>query len=217
VETLMDIEGAVFPNGLESLDGGRYLFADSVLGIIWEVNYWERSFRVYLQHELLTPKSESWEPGANGVRIFDNKLYISNSNRRLFLSVELCDNKPMLDTLKVVREKIVADDFDFDEAGNAYITTHPMNVVMRLSPNDTISVIATGEQGVNGNTACRFGRRPGDENSLYVVTDGGIFNPTSGGVKEARVIRLEIDTKGIPGGPKMVASCAEKKWLHQEH
>ena len=217
VKTLMDIEGAVFPNGLERLYNGRYLFADSVRGIVWEVNYWKKSFGVFLQHDLLTPIPGNWEPGANGVRIFHDKLYISNSNRRLLLSVQLYDSKAIADTLEIVKEEIFADDFDFDEAGNMYITTHPMDVVQRFTPNGTISIIAGPDQGVRGNTGCRFGRRPGDEKSLYVVADGGIFNPTSGGLQPAPVVRLEIDTKGASGGEKVVASCVEKKWLHEEH
>ena len=133
------------------------------------------------------------------------------------MSVQLCDNKPILDTLKIVKEEIFADDFDFDDAGNAYITTHPFNVITRLTPNGTMSVIAEAEQDVRGNTACRFGRKTGDKKSLYVVGDGGIFNPSSGGLQPATVVRLEIDTTGAPGGPKTGAKCVEQEWLHQEH
>lgn len=216
---LVDIEGAVFPNGLESLDGGRYIFADSIRGIIWEINYWERNFSVYLQDELLTPKPKPdvWQPGANGVRIFENKLFISSTNRRLLLSVELCDGKPIAGTLKIVKEKIFVDDFDFDEAGNLYIATHPLNVVQRMTPNGSISVIAGVEEGIRGNTACRFGRKSGDEKSLYAVVDGGIFNIGSDGLKPASVLRLQVDRRGAPGGSKTIISCAEKKMQHDEH
>ena len=218
LEKLVDIEGALFPNGLESLDGGRYLFADSVLGVIWELNYWNRSFEIFLKHELLTRSPNNWKPGANGLRIFNDKLFISNTNRKLFLSVQLCDNKPIVNTLKIVRKKIFIDDFDFDVDGNAYITTHPMNVVLRLTPKGSISVLAGPEQDVIGSTACRFGRRTGDEKSLYVAIDGGFLSPPSTRDRiPSGVVRLEIDTKGAPGGPKTVSHCAEKKDHHEEH
>jgi hypothetical protein len=44
-----------------------------------------------------------------------------------------------------------------------------------------------------------------------------LVHPYSGGLQPAPVVRLEIDTKGAPGGQKMVASCVESKWLHEEH
>ena len=54
------------------------------------------------------------------------------------------------------------------------------------------------EQGAVGTTACAFGRAPGDENTLYVTTDGGLVAPYEGAVQEAKLLRLEVGEVGWP-------------------
>jgi hypothetical protein len=43
-----------------------------------------------------------------------------------------------------------------------------------------------------------FGRAPGDENALYVTTDGGLVAPYEGAVQEAKLLRLEVGEVGWP-------------------
>ena len=50
-----------------------------------------------------------------------------------------------------------------------------------------------------GTTACAFGRAPGDENALYVTTDGGLVAPYEGAVQEAKLLRFEVGEVGWPG------------------
>jgi hypothetical protein len=44
----------------------------------------------------------------------------------------------------------------------------------------------------------RVGRAPGDENVLYVTTDGGLVAPYEGTVQEAKLLRLEVGEVGWP-------------------
>lgn len=70
--------------------------------------------------------------------------------------------------------------------------------MVRLDAVGTRTIVAGPNQGAVGTTGCAFGRAAGDENALYVTTDGGLVAPYEGAVQEAKLLRLEVGEAGWP-------------------
>ncbi|MBW4695797.1 MAG: DJ-1/PfpI family protein [Lyngbya sp. HA4199-MV5] len=188
---------ALFLNGMTYLTTERYLIADSFKGAIWEVNIAEKTARLWLQHERLARSEAEFPPfpGANGLKMYGNTLYVSNTQRQQLIRIPLnSDFTP--GTPELVLTNVNLDDFAFDTQGNLYAATHVYNSLVKITPDGQITTIAKAEQGMTGNTALAFGRTAADQTAVYITTNGGMSLPSATGVEPAKVVRLEI---GIPG------------------
>ncbi|WP_199315150.1 SMP-30/gluconolactonase/LRE family protein [Aerosakkonema funiforme] len=197
IEILVTITDAIFLNGMTYLTGDRYLIADSYKGAIWEVNIAEKTANIWLQHERLArgnPKHPF--PAVNGLKIYGNALYASNTQRQHLVRIPLLDNyAPVTPELFITNVNI--DDFAFDASGNLYGTTHVYNSVVRISIDGKVTTIAKAEQGMTGSTALAFGRTESDRAAIYVTTNGGMSLPPTTGVGKALVVRLEVGIEGL--------------------
>ena len=185
------------------------IMADSLNSKLYVCDVRTGKTQVWLEDKLLGTESgrPQW-PGVNGVQFFRNALFMTNSDRSLFLraSVDPSTGTCVPHSLETVAENCGGDDFIFDEEGNAYYTTHPRNTVLKLVG---AGLIKTGQElkslrivgGIDigetaGPTAAAFGRTVGDRRSLYVTTDGGLVAPLGDGPGPARVIRVEVGIAG---------------------
>jgi hypothetical protein len=194
---IMEVPAGVFPNGVQRFPGGHYLLADSITATIWDIDYNAGVASAWYSHPLLAPVPGQWAPALNGLKVFEDTLYMTNSSANTLLAMPIANGRSAGEP-RIAARDFGGDDFAIDRTGAIYMTTHPMDVVLRRDPNGRITRVAGPAEGVRGCTACRFGRAPGDETGLYVITDGGLFNPLSGGLKPAQVVRLET---GVPGAP----------------
>jgi putative intracellular protease/amidase/sugar lactone lactonase YvrE len=193
VETLVTLPDAIFLNGMTHLKDDRYLVADSYKGAIWEVDAIAKSAQIWLQDNLLNRSDTSNPfPAINGIKIYNNALFASNTQRQLLIHIPLLENG-MPGTPEVFLTSINLDDFAFDTHGNLYGTTHVYNSVIQISPQKQITTIAKAEQGVAGSTALAFGR----DGRLYVTTNGGMSFPLPSGVEPAKVVWLEVGIEGL--------------------
>jgi sugar lactone lactonase YvrE len=201
VETLMTLPEAVFLNGMTPLTGDRYLIADSFKGAIWEIDVVAKTSELWLQHEQLEPSKENPSPfpAANGIKIYDNTLYVSNTQRQHLIRVPISPNHAA-GIPETFLTNVNLDDLAFDIQGNLYAATHVYNSVVKISPQGQVTTIATVEQGMTGSTALAFGRTESDRTSLYVTTNGGMSFPLPHGVEPGKVVRLEIGIKGLELG-----------------
>jgi hypothetical protein len=87
---------------------------------------------------------------------------------------------------------------EFGESGSLYVTTHPAQTLVRIDPSGNRTTIGGPDQGMVGATACSFGTAPGDEEALYVSTDGGLIVPHKEVVQDAKLVRLELGEAGYP-------------------
>lgn len=197
VETLVSLPDALFLNGIVPLSGNRYLIADSYRGAIWELDAAQGTAEIWLEHPLLTRKTpDSTIPAVNGIKIFQGKLYASNTDRMLMLQIPI-DAAGNPGEPQIMVEQVNIDDFAFDTEGNLYGATHIYNSVVRISPTGEITTLAQAEQGMTGSTAVAFGQTADDYTALYVVTNGGMFLPPPTGVEPAEVVRLEVNQTGL--------------------
>ncbi len=200
VERLMTLPDAIFLNGMTYLGADRYLIADSYKGAIWEIDSAQGTARIWLQHERLARSNAQHPfPAANGLKIFEHVLYVSNTQRQQLIRIPLVgDGRP--GSPEVVLTQVNLDDFALDVQGNLYGTTHVYNSVVRITPDSQLTVIAKAEQGVIGSTALAFGRTSTDNTAVYVTTNGGMSLPPATGVEPARVVRLEVGVAGSTVG-----------------
>jgi hypothetical protein len=193
---LVTMPDAQFLNGLTPRTGNEYLIADSYRGVIWELNLAEQSVRIWLEHPALARSSVEKEfPGVNGLKIYGDALYASNTEQMQLVKIPLqADGQP--GEPEIILHPVNLDDFAFDQDGNLYGTTHIYNSVVKITPDGNITTIAEAEQGVTGSTALAFGQAEGDRTSIYVVTNGGMSFPPATGLEPAKVVRLEVGIAG---------------------
>ncbi|BAC91750.1 DJ-1/PfpI family protein [Gloeobacter violaceus] len=200
VECWIEMQEAVFLNGLTHLVGERYLVADSYKSAIWEVDLAARTAALWLSHERLAHAKDPFHPvpmfpGANGLKIHDDTLYVSSTQQQMLLRVPLgVDYSP--GELEVFMTNLNLDDFAFDIEGNIFGTTHVYSSVVRISPDRRVSVVAEAEQGLTGSTAVAFGRTVEDHRSLYVTTNGGVSFLSADAVQPGRIVRLDVGIAG---------------------
>jgi putative intracellular protease/amidase len=196
IEKLVTLPEAIFLNGMTHLEGSRYLVADSYKGAIWEIDAIAKTALIWSQNNLLARSDiNNPFPAVNGIKIFNNSLFASNTQRQLLIRIPIEENGTPK-TPEVFLTNVNLDDFAFDTHGNLYGTTHVYNSVIRISPEKQITTIAKAEQSMAGSTALAFGRGESDRTNLYVTTNGGMSLPLPTGVEPAKVIQLNV---GIPG------------------
>jgi sugar lactone lactonase YvrE len=200
VTVLVTIQDAIFLNGLTPLKGDRYLIADSYRGAIWELNVTEKTAKIWLQHPHLARSSaESEFPAVNGLKIYENALYASNTEKMQVVRIPLLSDEQAGEP-EIFVQNVNLDDFAFDRDGNLYGTTHVYNSVVKITPNGSITTIAQAEQGMTGSTALAFGQNKSDRNKIYVVTNGGMSYPPPTGIESAKVVCLDVG--GLNPHPK---------------
>jgi putative intracellular protease/amidase/sugar lactone lactonase YvrE len=197
VEQLLTLPEAIFLNGMTHLQDNIYLVADSYKGVIWAVDTVAQTANIWVQDPLLARSdSNNPFPAVNGIKIYQNTLFASNTQRQLLIQIPLVENKTP-GKPEVFLTNINLDDFAFDVEGNLYGTTHVYNSTVKISPNKKITTIAKAEQGMTGNTAVAFGRTSNDKTSMYITTNGGMSLPPATGLEPAKLVRLEVGVAGV--------------------
>jgi truncated hemoglobin YjbI len=191
-----EVPGALFLNGSTPFRGSHILVADSILGHVLEIDPHQSSSRLWLAHTHLTKTSDNpMMPGANGIKVFRDHVYVTSTERALVLRVPVNpDGTP--GRADVLAEQFVADDLALDVDGNLYLTTHANNTLERLSPTGERTVLAGPEDGLHGATAVAFGRTAQDLHTVYVTTTGGIVAPVDGRVREAKLVSVDVGVEG---------------------
>ncbi|MBR8831764.1 MAG: hypothetical protein N5P05_002638 [Chroococcopsis gigantea SAG 12.99] len=197
VELLTQLPLAIFLNGLTRLDGDNYLIADSYHGAIWELNVPRKTVSIWLEHpELARTSPEEVTPGVNGLKIYDNFLYASNTQKKQLVKIPILADG-LAGEPEIFLTGVNIDDFAFDVEGNLYGTTHVFNSVVKITSDRIVTTIAELQQGMAGSTALAFGTSPGDRTSIYVTTNGGMSFPPVTGIESGKVVRLEVGIAGL--------------------
>jgi sugar lactone lactonase YvrE len=196
VESLIQLPDAIFLNGMTHFEGDRYLIADSYKGAIWEVNITAKTAKIWIQDSLLARSDSSNPfPAVNGIKLYKNSLFASNTQRQLLLRIPISENGAP-ENPEIFLTNVNLDDFAFDVHGNLYATTHVYNSVIRISPDKQVTTLAKAEQGMAGSTALAFGQAE-HRTYLYVTTNGGMSLPLPGGIESAKVVQLDIGVEGL--------------------
>ena len=196
-EILVTLPEAIFLNGMTPAPNGCYWVADSYKGAIWEIDAVAQTARIWLQDERLARANpDNPFPAVNGIKLYQTALYASNTERQQLIRIPLLDDSAAGEPT-VIASNVNLDDFAFDESGNLYGTTHVYNSVVKIAPDQQITILATAAEGMTGSTALAFGRSTTDSTSLYVTTNGGMSLPPATGVEPGRIVRLDVGAKGL--------------------
>jgi sugar lactone lactonase YvrE len=173
---------ALFLNGMVEIAPDAILVADSLAGKIWRFNPVTGSVEPWLADPLLgaDPAAPSQRPGANGLKLHDSWLYVSNSARGTLHRVRLSGTSPT-GALELFAATGPIDDFTFLADGSIAAATHGARLI-RVMPDGTISdIMASGCDSCTSVTT--FGRA----RDLIVLTTGNLLE---GGNAPARVLRV---------------------------
>ena len=190
-DVLTEMPEAGFVNGITMLAPGVVLAADSSAGTIWRIDAASGDVETWLAHPLLTQENPNL-PAANGIKLHEGTIFVSNSDRGTLLQIPVADDGSAGVPTTYFTGPLI-DDFTIAASGAIYATTHG-NDVFRINPDLSMETIASVAQGVVGNTAVAFGRTAFDDETVYVTTDGGLFvaGGNAGQSGPGRVVRIPV-------------------------
>ena len=172
-EPLLRIAGARALNGMTFVASGRLVIADGRGGVLWQVDVARGSASEYARHPLLDmPEGFAPStPAANGLKVHEGYLYVSNTARQQMLRLRLApDGRPNGEP-EVFADQVRVDDFAFSPSGRLVYATHRDRVMAIDADRISRAIEGTGTE-VAGSTAVVW-RRGGD--GPYVATDGGFI------------------------------------------
>ncbi len=200
-EILANLPLESIPNGIELHRGYLYV-ADSSQPRIWRVPADGGPAEVWLEDPLLqqpppVPGSIPF-PGANGLQIFRQKVYVANSGQGTIVAIPFRPNGTA-GTPRIhahLPTPMGGDDFAFDVFGAIYCTTDPFNTLVRISPDGSTSqILLTAADGLDGPTAATFGRKGLDRFNLYITNGAFPFFSTT---HNPSLMRLHLNVPGAP-------------------
>jgi sugar lactone lactonase YvrE len=193
-ELFIEVADSLFLNGLTPLNETTLLAAESILGRIYKLDLTTRTAEVWLSSDTLGKiTSFAFMPGANGIKVFGDHVYVTNTDRATVIRVPVQKDGT---AGSPEAEHLRGDDFAFSQDGSVYITTHIENSVVKLAPDGRRIAVAGPEQGMPGSTAIAFGRTGKESPHAFVTTTGGLLRPYNRTVTPAKLIRLELPTAG---------------------
>lgn len=191
ISKLMDLPEAQFVNGITYLAVNDFLIADSYKGCIWKINAKTKVASIWLADAALERVSEqNPTPGVNGIKVFQQSVFISNTQKQQIFKVNLTAER-QAGKPELYASEVNVDDFTFDVNGNLYATTHVYNSIIKITPDKKISVLAEQPQGSAGSTACVL-KKTALGYTLFVSTNGGMLLPPSTGIEASKVLAISI-------------------------
>jgi hypothetical protein len=160
------------------------LVADSVTGVIWQFSFPTRALSVWLQDPWLLPDpgQPDGAPGANGIKLQEGHILISNTSRGVLLRGEMTANE-RVGPLTVFSDAGPIDDFHVDDQGEIIAATH-RSTIIRVSRSGTVSTVLA--EGADGSTATA--PVPGKD-AIYVLMTGAAPGKSPG---PARLLEVSL-------------------------
>ncbi|GKT60913.1 hypothetical protein ColTof4_01033 [Colletotrichum tofieldiae] len=189
---------ASYLNGMTTLNSraGVVLTGDCTSGRVFRLDTITGNYTVALDNELLQPPPNATLPiGVNGIRVFRDYLYFTNTFKGLYARVPIdLDTGEAKGPYEVLGTKLISDDLAVRN-GVGYLAGSIENVIIEIKPGREPKVIAGNLNStvVAGATAAAFGRTRKDSKVLYVVTSGTEGSPVNGTfVEPGKIVAIGI-------------------------
>ena len=184
---------AAAPNGI-ALRFGMLYVADSTSGAIWRVPASGGVPVRWAEDPLLEFDPNGFGPGPNGLQIYAGEVYTVNSGQGNVLAIPIRPDGSA-GPVRVHAQGVPGDDFAFDIFGNIYMTTDPFNTLLLIRPDGSQHTLLTVADGLDGPTACCFGRGPRGFRTLYIANAAfPFFSQTL----NANIMRVRTRIPGLP-------------------
>jgi hypothetical protein len=199
VTKIADIHEASLLTGLTIVaPSSPYLLAsDSVLGVVWQINHYTGQYEIVLDDALMKPvPGQEAVLGIYGIHTRDGYLYFANTFQYLFARVRISPQGTATGPYEVLAHTGLSVGFAFDNGGNAYITQDPGGALEQVTPEGKVTILAGNSSStiLTGDTGAAFGRTRLDDDTLYVVTNGGIVGHPAG----SRIVGGKVLAVNIP-------------------
>jgi hypothetical protein len=140
------------PDGVVYRRGQVYV-TDAQLGLIWHAPAdGSAPAAIWADQPLLKPSVGHVFPGPNGLQVFNDEMYVSNSDQADILAIKI-NHDGSAGAVRVHSTGTPCDDFAFDEHGALYCGTDPFGTLLKIAPNGTSQVVLTTEGGLDGPTS----------------------------------------------------------------
>lgn len=180
LKIIASIPDAGLLNGMVALPKHPHtvLSVDSKTGRIYRVNTQTGDVDIAFQDDSLKPEPNPKfiSLGVNGVKIFQDYLYVSNSDKRFLGRFKIDDVGNKVGDLEIIATLpetpiIAPDDFAVASDSTVYLTCHPYSL-LKISPDGSWVALADGDSEfkLHGPTAIALSS---GEKSAYIVTSGG--------------------------------------------
>jgi hypothetical protein len=175
---------AQFLNGVLIVRPGVVLIADSIAGTIWRYRS-DAGLEAWLSAPALAPDPQvsPFRPGANGLKLRDRTLFVSNSSRGEISTIAL-GPKDEPGPVERYAGPGPVDDFVIARDGALFGATHGETLIAVAPDRSSRSVLA---HGCDACTAVAFA--DASERRLIVLTTGGLLE---GKTAPARVLEVTL-------------------------
>jgi len=198
-ELIMAMGAATIPNALAFDEQGN-LYATDSAGTIWRLAR-DGTGAVWSASELLRgivgSHGFATGIGANGIAYRQRALYVMNSDTGRVVRVGIArDGTAEPAQIWFGGGGIVlGDGIQFDAKGNLYVADQDGNQLVRITPQGVLEVLVTANQSplFLFPTSLAFGRRAGDQRTLYITAPSAFVS--ADGVD---VVSVENDIPGVP-------------------
>jgi sugar lactone lactonase YvrE len=204
-ERLPGSENIMLANGLAFDEEGDLFVSDSALGTVWRIPNDGGEAENWLQHEWLAGCADI--PGANGVALWQDSLYVANTGLGLLARV------PILEEGTAGEPEIVAGDSDcdpendalfsmdgiaLDEQGNVFALLVMQHKLVRIDPTDgSHTVLLTDEDGLYNPASIAFGTGTGDREYVF-MSNFALLPPEPANSLGPGVLKYEVGVPGLP-------------------
>jgi hypothetical protein len=202
ITQIAGIPQATFLNGMITLDKtSNVLIADSAAGVVWRLDTRTGESQIVIDDPLMKAPAGGPAVGINGIGMFNNSLYFTNSFGLSFNRVSIDSNGKASGTAQTVAKCEICDDFTFDQKGNALVTQNPGNILRKITPGGVSTVLVGGLNSTKlaGPSSARFGRKSNGKGKgkggsvLYLTTCGGLVSPVNGTfVEGGKVVAIDL-------------------------
>ncbi|KAF7893394.1 uncharacterized protein EAF02_000932 [Botrytis sinoallii] len=145
-------------------------------------------------------------PAFNGLEYFRGQIFGTVTDRGTLVKMQVDETGEYKSgSLEVVVNQFIGDDFAFNCEGSAYVATNPAHTVLKFvqivtgpQKGERLKILGgLDKKETAGPTALAFERGEDDSDCIYVVTCGGVVNPTGdNGPGQALIAKVRVGVRG---------------------
>jgi hypothetical protein len=199
LKNIVNLPEAEILNGMTSLPSLPHaiLSVDSKTGMVYRIDTQTKLVDVVFQSDMLGLGSDPILPlGANGIHVYDEYLWFTNSAQGFFGRVKIEPTGELAGEPEVISRLVnnstvpmAYDDFTRAANGDFYVAQHPQ-YLFKISPDGRQTVVLDGSTSIVPR-APTAAAASSDLSTVYVVTGG---SQTEGDIAGGQVIELSFDS-----------------------